>query len=299
MQETIEHLVNQGKVVLGPAADIRAVYTARSPKEFTDLHVLFTLDQALPQPSQEKSNIKAQLESILSKLVGSSLVSRIRRLCLNKTSIRFSLSNEGETVLHPINEMKTRLERLVKLGKISFEVPLITGSAVMTDVSVVNISSGGTFDFLCHPYTSSTSAKTTSPQSTRHVESSTMLSGTISPSDKNDVREQGLTPVEIGIVVGVSALAVSALHCILFALCKRGRRENKKRTVSPEGNFEDELPSELSDLSEMDTDTHIALSNINTTYEPTRIHLSPREAWARARELTIQAPQQVPKGAWF
>lgn len=126
-----------------------------------------------------------------------------------------------------------------------------------------------------------------------------MSSGTISPSDKDDVREQGLTPVEIGIVVGVSALAVSALHCILFALCKRGRREKKKRTVSPEGNFEDELPSELSDLSEMDTDTHIALSNINTTYEPTRIHLSPREAWARARELTIQAPQQVPKGAWF
>ena len=72
--------------------------------------------------------------------------------------------------------MKTRLERLVKLGKISFEVPLITGSAVMTDVSVVNISSGGTFDFLCHPYTSSTSAKTTSPQSTRHVESSTSKS---------------------------------------------------------------------------------------------------------------------------
>lgn len=36
MQETIEHLVNQGKVVLGPSADIRAVYTARSPKEFTE-----------------------------------------------------------------------------------------------------------------------------------------------------------------------------------------------------------------------------------------------------------------------
>ena len=93
-----------------------------------------------------------------------------------QTSIRFSLSNEGETVLHPINEMKTRLERLVKLGKISFEVPLITGSAVMTDVSVVNISSRGTYDFLCHPYTSSTSAKTTSPQSTRRVESSTSKS---------------------------------------------------------------------------------------------------------------------------
>lgn len=295
MRETTEHLVNQGRVVLGPAANIRAVYTARSPREFTDLHILFTLDRAVPHPSQDKSNVGAQLESILSKLVGSSQVSRIRRLSLNKTSIRFSLSNEGQTDLHPIKTIKKRLEHLVKLGKISFEVSLIAESAVMTEVSVVNISSRGTFDFLCQPYT----AETTPSQSTLHAESSTILSGTISPSDKNDIREQGLTPVVIGIVVGVSAFVASSLHCVLFVLCRRGRREKKKRTVSPEGNIEDELPSDFSDLSKIDTDMHIALNNVNTTYEPARVHLSPREAWARARELTIQAPKQLPRGAWF
>ena len=103
----------------------------------------------------------------------------------------------------------------------------------------------------------------------------------------------------IGIVVGVSAFVASSLHCVLFVLCRRGRREKKKRTVSPEGNIEDELPSDFSDLSKIDTDMHIALNNVNTTYEPARVHLSPREAWARARELTIQAPKQLPRGAWF
>ena len=50
------------------------------------LHILLTLDQALPQTSQEMSaNLKTQLQSILVTLLGRSHVSGIRR---------FSLSNE-------------------------------------------------------------------------------------------------------------------------------------------------------------------------------------------------------------
>lgn len=125
------------------------------------------------------------------------------------------------------------------------------------------------------------------------------MSGTTSPSEKKDVPEQGLTPVEIGIVVGVSVFAASSLPCILFVLCTRKRNKKKKRKVFPEGDPEDDLQSELSDISEIDPDMHIAVHHTYSTYEQTRIHLSPREAWARARELTIPAPKQVPQGAWF
>lgn len=53
------------------------------------LHILLTLDQALPQASQEMSaNIETQLQSILVTLLGRSHVSRIRR---------FELYNEVKT----------------------------------------------------------------------------------------------------------------------------------------------------------------------------------------------------------
>ena len=44
------------------------------------LHILLTLDQALPQTSQEMiANIETQLQSILVTLLGKSHISRIRR----------------------------------------------------------------------------------------------------------------------------------------------------------------------------------------------------------------------------
>ena len=44
------------------------------------LHILLTLDQALPPTSQEMSaNIETQLQSILVTMLGKSHVSRIRR----------------------------------------------------------------------------------------------------------------------------------------------------------------------------------------------------------------------------
>lgn len=47
------------------------------------LHILLTLDQALPQTSQEMSaSIKTELQSILVTLLGRSHVSRIRRFNL-------------------------------------------------------------------------------------------------------------------------------------------------------------------------------------------------------------------------
>lgn len=47
------------------------------------LHIVFTLDQALPQTSQEMSaNIETQLQSILVALLNRSHVSGIRRLKL-------------------------------------------------------------------------------------------------------------------------------------------------------------------------------------------------------------------------
>jgi len=48
------------------------------------LHIVFTLDQALPQTSQEMSeNIETQLQSILVALLNRSHVSGIRRLKLH------------------------------------------------------------------------------------------------------------------------------------------------------------------------------------------------------------------------
>lgn len=110
--------------------------------------------------------------------------------------------------------------------------------------------------------------------------------------------EQGLTPVEIGVVVVASVLAASSCPCILFVLVTRRRQRTKKGKVLPEGGDEDP-PSEISDLSEIDADMNIAINQTYSTHGQNRIQLLPREAWAKAKQLTIPVPKNVPEGAWF
>ena len=112
-------------------------------------------------------------------------------------------------------------------------------------------------------------------------------------------KEQGLTPIEIAVIVTASILTASSCPCILFVLFTKRRKRTKNRTVWPEGGPEEDLPSEISDLSEINTDMDIAVHQAYSTYGQTRIKLLPTEAWARAKELTIPAPKRVPEGAWF
>ena len=98
-------------------------------------------------------------------------------------------------------------------------------------------------------------------------------------------------------VVTVSVIGASALPCILFLLLTRRRPKTSKKRVAPEGDPDDELPSEISQLSEIDADLNIIVNRAYFMHEQSRIYRSPREAWARAKELTI--PKHVPQGAWF
>ena len=106
--------------------------------------------------------------------------------------------------------------------------------------------------------------------------------------------------MEIAVVVTASVLAASSCPCILFILLTRRRNRKRKGKVRPDGGPDEDPPSELSDLSEIDADMNIAVNRAYCTDEPiTRIQLTPREAWARAKQLTIPAPKHIPEGAWF
>lgn len=105
--------------------------------------------------------------------------------------------------------------------------------------------------------------------------------------------------MEIAVVVTASVLTASSCPCILFILLTRRRNRTKKGKVCPEGGPDEDPPSEISDLSEIDADMNIAVNRTYSSYEPTRIHLTPREAWTRAKQLTIPAPNHIPEGAWF
>ena len=105
--------------------------------------------------------------------------------------------------------------------------------------------------------------------------------------------------MEIAVVVTASVLTASSCPCILFILLTKRRSRTRKGKVRPDGGPDEDPPSELSDLSEIDADMNIAVNRAYSTYEPTRIQLTPREAWARAKQLTIPAPKNIPEGAWF
>ena len=118
-------------------------------------------------------------------------------------------------------------------------------------------------------------------------------------TEKEKEIEQGLTPVEIAVVVTASVLVASSCPCILFIMLTKRRNKTRKRKVCPDGGPDEDPPSELSDLSEIDADMNIAVNRTYSSYEPTRIKLTPTEAWARAKQLTIPAPKNIPEGAWF
>ena len=118
-------------------------------------------------------------------------------------------------------------------------------------------------------------------------------------TQKEREKKQGLTPVEIAVVVTASVLTASSCPCILFLMLTKRRNRSRKGRVSPDAGPDEDPPSELSDISEINTDMNIAVNRTYFTQEPTRIKLTPREAWARARELTIPAPKHIPEGAWF
>ena len=118
-------------------------------------------------------------------------------------------------------------------------------------------------------------------------------------TQKEREKKQGLTPVEIAVVVTASVLTASSCPCILFLMLTKRRNRSRKGKVSPDGGPDEDPPSEYSDISEIDADMNIAVNRTYFTPEPTRLKLTPREAWARAKELTIPAPKHIPEGAWF
>lgn len=117
-------------------------------------------------------------------------------------------------------------------------------------------------------------------------------------TQKEKEKKQGLTPVEIAVVVTASVLTASSCPCILFLMLTKRRNKSRKGKVSPDAGPDEDPPSEYSDISEIDADMNIAVNRTYFTQEP-RIKLTPREAWARAKELTIPAPKHIPEGAWF
>ena len=98
-------------------------------------------------------------------------------------------------------------------------------------------------------------------------------------------------------VIISSILGASSLPCILCLLLTRKRPKTRKGKVSPQGDLEEDLHSEISELSEIDADFNIIVNREYIMHEESRIYRSPKEAWATAKELTI--PKHVPKGAWF
>ena len=125
------------------------------------------------------------------------------------------------------------------------------------------------------------------------------MSSPASPTEMKREIKQGLTPVETAVIVTASVLAASSLPCILFLFITRRRRPKTRRKgqISPDGEPEEDLPSEISQLSEIEADLNIIVNRAYCIPEETRTYRSPKEAWARARELTI--PKHVPQGAWF
>lgn len=105
--------------------------------------------------------------------------------------------------------------------------------------------------------------------------------------------------MEIAVVVTASLLTASSCPCILFLLLTKRRNRSRKGKVSPDGGPDEDPPSELSDISEIDSDMNIAVNRTYCAHEPTRIQLTPKEAWARAKQLTIPTPKNIPEGAWF
>ena len=66
------------------------------------------------------------------------------------------MSNEGYTHLYPMETFKERLKRAVRLGELSLHIPLAEGKTPKKNLTVINISARGTFDFLCYPCTLTT-----------------------------------------------------------------------------------------------------------------------------------------------
>jgi len=76
------------------------------------------------------------------------------------------LSNEGEIDRYPIHKLQEQLEEAVATGKVFFNVPFLPGKVAKEKILVTKMFADAGFDFLCHPFTST-------PQTTRHVYSST------------------------------------------------------------------------------------------------------------------------------
>lgn len=118
-----------------------------------------------------------------------------------------------------------------------------------------------------------------------------------SPSEMDKELREGLTPVETAVVVTASVVGASSLPCLLYLLLSRRRPRTRKRRISPEGDTEEEWPSEISDLSDINPDLNVVVNRAYVLHGESRTHRSPRENWVRAKELTM--PKHVPQGAWF
>lgn len=98
------------------------------------------------------------------------------------------LSNEGQTGLYPLNPLQERLQKAVRQGKISFNLPIITGETEMKKITAVKISALRTFDFLCYPYTSTPELETTTTLASEALKSS---SETTSQADSTSATTTG------------------------------------------------------------------------------------------------------------
>ena len=108
----------------------------------------------------------------------------------------------------------------------------------------------------------------------------------------------GLTPVVIAILTTAVVFTLILCHCILYVVLTKRRRKTQDTKVYPGDEPEEELPSDVSQLSTLEPDMNIL---INEAYSacPTRIALSPRVAWAKTKILTTPSPQNIPEGAFF
>ncbi|XP_068702229.1 VWFA and cache domain-containing protein 1-like isoform X1 [Montipora foliosa] len=324
-KRNIRLAVNQGEIAFGPAMDLPDIFVAKNPKQFTDLVITLTMDSIFPLISREMhSRVKSELQSILVRLLRKSLVTLIRHFSVNKTSIRFVLSNEGQADLYPLQPFKEKLEKAVKLRLISFQVPFGTERDAVNKTTALNMSATSTFDSLCRPYYAKPSQESTTiltsqvsstlssfttqgltenPHSTQHQDSTVTLttcetgrSSASKSTEKDKEIKQGLTPIETGIIVGVSVVSVSSFFCILFLIIARRRRETRKR-VSPERDEGDDRNSEKSEISEIDSNVNVVFNRAYLFHEEVRTCHSTWKVCERANKFPM--PKHAPEGAWF
>ena len=117
-----------------------------------------------------------------------------------------------------------------------------------------------------------------------------------SATEKDKEIKQGLTPIETGIIVGVSVVSVSSFSCILFVIIARRRRETRKR-VSPERDEGDDRNSENSQISEIDSNLNVVFNRAYLFHEEVRTCHSTWKVCERANKFPM--PKHVPEGAWF